>query len=201
MDIPSLAGVYEQALTQRPEIKSAELEKQKSDLQLKVARAGHMPTVNITGGVSTSTSSNNSKGWGELMKNNFDATAGVGVSIPLFDQRKTRTAINKAQLQQEKALLTMENERKELYQTIEGYWLDALSNQQKFRAAIVTVESEQQSYDLLSEQFQLGLKNIVELLRGQASLLKAKHDKLQSKYLTILSQQLLYFYQGDGMTL
>ena len=199
--IPALNSVYEQALTQRPEIKSAELDLQSSDLQMKIAKAGCLPTVSITGGVGTSTSSNNSNEWGSQMKTNFDASAGVGVSIPLFDNRKTKTAVNKAQLQHDQALLDIQNEQKQLYQTIEGYWLDAQSNQQKFRAAQVTVESEQQSYDLLSEQFQLGLKNIVELMNGKTNLLQAQQNKLQSKYMTILSQQLLKFYQGETMNI
>ena len=61
----------------------------------------------MTGGVGTSTSTNNANEWGQQMKTNFDASAGVGVSVPIFDQRKTRTAINKANLQREEALLNM----------------------------------------------------------------------------------------------
>ena len=200
-EIPSMIGVYEQALAQRPEIKNAELAKKSSDIQLKVAKAGHLPTISMTGGLGTSTSSNNSNGWGSQMKTNFDASAGIGVSIPIFDQRKTKTAINKARINQEKALLTMQQRQKELYSSIEALWLDATSNQQKFRAATATVESEQQSYDLLSEQFNLGLKNIVELMTGKDKLLKAQQSMLQSKYTTILNQQLLRFYQGETMNI
>lgn len=200
-DIPSMMSVYETALTLRPEIKATEVALQKSELQAKIARAGHLPTVNMTGGVGTSTSSNSSNGWGKQMKTNFDATAGVGVSIPIFDQRKTRTAINKAQIQHEQALLNQQDEQKKLYQSIEGFWLDANSYQQKFRAAKATVESRQESYNLLSEQFNLGLKNIVELMTGKTNLLKAQQDMLQSKYLTILNQQLLKFYQGETMNI
>ena len=199
--IPSMMSVYETALTLRPEIKTTEVALQKTELQTKIARAGHLPTINMTGGVGTSTSSNSSNGWGKQMKTNFDATAGVGVSIPIFDQRKTRTAINKAQIQHEQALLTQQDEQKKLYQSIEGFWLDANSYQQKFRAAKATVESRQESYDLLSEQFNLGLKNIVELMTGKTNLLKAQQDMLQSKYLTILNQQLLKFYQGETMNI
>jgi len=200
-DIPSMTGVYEQALALRPEIKNTELTLQSSDVQLKIAKAGYLPTISMTGGVGTSTSSSNSNGWGEQMKTNFDASAGIGVSIPIFDQRKTRTAINKAQIQREQALLDQQSKQKELYSTIEGYWLDAQTNQQKFRAASATVESRQQSYDLLSEQFNLGLKNIVELMTGKTSLLQAQQDRLQSKYMTILNQQLLRFYQGETMNI
>ena len=199
--IPSVMSVYEQALTLRPEIKNTELALQASDVQLKIARAGYLPTLSMTGGVGTSTTSNNSNKWGKQMKTNFDASAGIGISIPIFDQRKARTAVNKAKIQHEQALLDQQDQQKKLYSTIEGFWLDAQTNQEKFRAASATVESEQQSYDLLQEQFNLGLKNIVELLNGKVSLLQAQQSKLQSKYMTILKQQLLKFYQGETMNI
>ena len=198
-DIPSLLSVYEQALLTRPEIKGTEVALKSSELQQKIAKAGYLPTVSLTAGVGTNTSSNASNGWGDQMKTNFDATGGI--SIPIFDQRKAKTAVSKARIQHEKALLDQQDQRKQLYQAIEGYWLDAQSNQQKFRAALLSVESEQLSYDLLSEQFQLGLKNIVELLNGKTSLLKAQQNMLQAKYLTILSVQLLRFYQGETMNI
>ena len=200
-NIPSLMSVYEQALAQRPEIKNTELALQKSDIQLKIAKAGSMPTVSVTGSVGTNTSSNNSNGWGKQMKTNLDASAGVGITVPIFDQRKTKTAVSKAKIQHEQALLDQQDQQKKLYQTIEGYWLDAQTNQQKFKAATTTVESEQLSYDLLSEQFNLGLKNIVELMTGKTNLLKAQQNMLQSKYTTILSLQLLRFYQGETMNI
>ena len=199
--IPAMQSVYEQALLTRPEVKSQELAITKSDIAIKSAKAGYMPTVNLTGGVGTSTSSRSDNGWGNQMKTNFDATVGVGVSIPLIDGRKNKTSVNKARIQREQALLSQQDVRKELYTTIEGFWLDAQSNQQKFRAAQVSVESEQQSYDLLSEQFQLGLKNIVELMNGKTNLLQAQQNKLQSKYTTILNIQLLKFYQGEEIEL
>ena len=199
--IPAMQSVYEQALLTRPEVKSQELAITKSDIAIKSAKAGYLPTVNLTGGVGTSTSSRSDNGWGNQMKTNFDATVGVGVSIPLIDGRKNKTSVNKARIQREQALLSQQDVRKELYTTIEGFWLDAQSNQQKFRAAQVSVESEQQSYDLLSEQFQLGLKNIVELMNGKTNLLQAQQNKLQSKYTTILNIQLLKFYEGKDIEL
>ena len=198
-EIPSLPQVYEAALEQRPEIQNAKLSLQSSDLQIKISKAGYLPTVSMTGGLGTSTNSLSSNTWGSQMKTNFDASAGVGVSIPIVDGRKARTAINKAQIAREQAVLDLQDRQKTLYQTIESYWLDANTNQQKFVAAKATVESEQASYDLLSEQFQLGLKNIVELMTGKDRLMSAQHNKLQSKYMTILNQQLLKFYQGEDM--
>ena len=195
-EIPSLASVYEAAMAQRPEIKNAKLDIESTDLKLKIAKAGKLPTISISGGASTSTNSMSSTAWGTQMKNGLGLSASVGVSIPIFDGRKTKTAVNKARIAQDQAQVNFESEQHDLYTTVEGYWLDAVNNQQKFRSASATVESEQESYNLLTEQFNLGLKNIVELMTGKDKLLTAQQNKLQSKYMTILSQQLLKFYQN-----
>lgn len=200
-EIPSLGSVYEYALTYRPEIRSSELSLKSSDLQMKIAKAGHLPTISMTSGVATNTGSMSSNEWGHQMKTNLDASLGASVSIPIFDNRKTKTAINKAKIQHEQALLDIQDKQKQLYSTIEGYWLDANTNQQKFKAAQSTVASEQASFDLLTEQFNVGLKNIVELLMGKDKLLNAQQNRLQSKYMTILNQQLLRFYKGEDMNL
>lgn len=197
--IPSLTTVYEQALTVRPEIEAGKLAVKENDLNLKIAQAGKLPTINLTGGLGTSTNSLSNNGWGTQLKTNFDASAGLSLSLPLFDQRQTKTAVNKAKLQREQALLDLQDQQKQLYQTLESYWLDAETNQQKLRAAIATEESEQQSFDLLQEQFRLGLKNIVELMTGKDKLLQAQQNRLQSKYQTLLAQQMLKFYQGEGI--
>ena len=200
-EIPALGLVYETALAHRPEIQSSKLGIKSSDLKIDMAKAGYLPTISVTGSVGTSTNSSNTNGWGNQMKTNMDASVGASVSIPIFDNRKTKTAINKAKIQREQAVLDLQDQQKQLYATIEGYWLDAQTNQQKFKTALTTVESEQASFDLLSEQFNLGLKNIIELMTGKDKLLTALQNKLQSKYMTILDQQLLRFYEGKEMSI
>lgn len=200
-EIPALSTVYETALGGRPEIKNAQLGLKQSDIQMNIAKAGAMPTISINGGVGTSTASMSFQNWDKQIKTNFDASVGASVSVPLFDNRKTKTAVNKARIQREQAQLELLDQQKQLYATIEGYWLDAETNQQKFKTALTTVESEQASYDLLEEQFRLGLKNIVELMTGKDRLLSSQQNKLQAKYTTILNRQLLRFYQGEKMTL
>jgi outer membrane protein len=199
-DIPTLQNVYQQALLSRPEIESSKLAIESSDLNVKIAKAGWLPSLSLSGSFSTSTNSLSSNGWSNQMKTNFSSQAGLTLSVPLFDGRQTRTSVNKAKIQRQQAQLDLQDQQKTLYQTIEGYWLDANTNQQRFRAAQTTVESEQQSYDLLAEKFNLGLTNIIELMNGKDKLLSAQQNRLQSKYQTILNQQLLRFYQGDFST-
>lgn len=194
-DVPALNDVYAASLTQRPEIQNAKLGIESSDLSVKIAKAGKMPTVGLNAGLSTSTTSMNSNGWGNQVKNNFTVGGGVTVSIPLFDNRKTKTAVNKAMLQKENYMLDLQDKQTTLYSTVENYWLQAVTNQNKFKAARVSTESAQASYELLSEQFNLGLKNIVELMTGKTHLLQAQQNELQSKYLAILNLNMLDFYR------
>lgn len=194
-DVPALNDVYAASLTQRPEIQNAKLGIESSDLSVKIAKAGKLPTVGLNAGLSTSTTSMNSNEWGNQMKNNFTVGGGVTVSIPLFDNRKTKTAVNKAMLQKENYMLDLQDKQTTLYSTVENYWLQAVTNQNKFKAARVSTESAQASYELLSEQFNLGLKNIVELMTGKTHLLQAQQNELQSKYLAILNLNMLDFYR------
>ena len=195
-EIPSLQSIYESALTTRPEIGSAQLAIQKSDVNLSVAKAGWLPTVSMTAGVSTSTNSLANNGWGAQMKSGVNASGGLSVSVPIYDARSTKTAVNKAKIAQLEAQLDLLDQQKTLYSDIQGYWLNALNNQQKYKAAGSSVESAQESYDLLSEQFRLGLKNIVELMTGKDNLLTAQQNQLQSKYQTLYNKQMLRFYQN-----
>ena len=195
-EIPSLQSVYEAALLTRPEIERLQLSVKSSDVSVSIAKAGWMPNVNLTGGISTSTNSLSGTGWGSQFKSNVNTQLGVGVSVPIYDGRSTKTAVNKAKIQQLQAQLNLQDQQKTLYTDIQQYWLNATTNQQKYKAATSSVESARQSYDLLSEQFRLGLKNIVELMTGKDNLLSAQQNQLQSKYLALYNLQMLNFYRG-----
>ena len=194
--IPEMQTVYEQALLSRPEIERLQLAIKSSDVSVSIAKAGWMPSVNLTGGITTSTNSLSGTDWGAQIKSNVNTSLGVGVTMPIYDGRSTKTAVNKARISQLQAQLNLQDQQKTLYSDIQQYWLNAWTNQQKYQAAKSSVESAQQSYDLLSEQFRLGLKNIVELMTGKDNLLSAQQNQLQSKYLALYNQQMLEFYQS-----
>lgn len=193
--IPALNDVYASTLTIRPEIKNAKLGIESSELSIKIAKAQRLPTIGLNAGVSTNTTSMSDNAWGTQLKNNVNVGAGFTVSIPLFDNRASKTAVNKAKIQKENYLLELQDKQTTLYSTVENYWLQAVTNQNKFKAAKVSTESARASYELLSEQFAQGLKNIVELMTGKNNLLTAQQNELQSKYLAILNIDMLRFYE------
>lgn len=194
--IPALNSVYASALDNRPEIKSYQNMIDQSNLNIDITKAGKMPTISANAGVSTSSTSMNKTGWGTQIKQNFNLGGGVSISIPIYDNRATKTAINKANLQKQSSMLDLKNEQTKLYSTIENYWLQANTNQSQFKSAKVSTESAKTSFELLNEQFKLGLKNIVELRTGKDNLLNAQQNELQAKYLTILNLGMLNFYKN-----
>lgn len=198
-EIPALNEVYAATLNIRPEIKNAKLGIESSDLSIKIAKSQKLPTIDLNAGVSTNTTTMSDNKWGQQLKNNVNVGAGFTVSIPLFDNRSSKTAVNKAKIQRENYILELRDKQTTLYSTVENYWLQAVINQNKFKAAKVSTESAKASYELLSEQFALGLKNIVELMTGKNNLLTAQQNELQSKYLAILNIDMLKFYETGNL--
>lgn len=199
--IPSKEDVFSIALSQRPEILSGKLNVESSDLAVKVAKAGYLPQVNVNASMGTSNASGMHKAFGSQIKSNLSNSIGMSVSVPIFDQRQNRTNVQKAKLTYLNSQLQLQDAQKTLYSTIESYWLNASTSQQQYVYAKANVESMQASYDLVTEQFRLGLKNIVELTTGKTNLMQAEQQLLQSKYNTLYNLAMLRFYQGEDIHL
>ena len=195
--IPSAQSIYEQALTTRPEIRSAELSIDAANMNIDIARRGYYPNIGLSASAGDSHYSASPNGVGKQMKQNVNLSGGVNVSVPIFDNRRNKSAVEQAKLQKLNSELDLQDKKNALSSTIENYWLNANSYQQRFLSAKAKVESSETSYELLDAQFRNGLKNIVELRQGYDNLLSAKQDVLQSKYLTLLNMQLLKFYGGE----
>lgn len=196
--LPLKNEVFEAALMLRPEIQSQQLAIKRSDVDIDIAKAGMSPTINANAGSSTSNMTSNGNFFEQLYRQ-WNNTLGVSISIPLYDRGKTKNAIARARLDKEDSYLSLLDTRKSLWKTIESYWQNANNAQQRYVAAQARVEAAQASYALTSEQFRLGLKNIVELMTDKTNLSSAQHQMLQAKYMAILNEAMLRFYRGDSI--
>lgn len=199
--LPAKKEVYASALALRPEIEASKLSVEASDLGIDIAKSGYLPTISLSAGIGTNHTSGSDFTFGEQVKNGWNNSIGLSVSVPIFNNRQTKSAVQKAKLQRETSMLSLLDEEKALYKTIETLWLEANSAQQRYTAADEKLRSTQISYDLMNEQFNLGMKNTVELLTEKNNLLQARQEQLQAKYMAILNTQLLKFYQGDKLAL
>ena len=199
--LPTKKDVYIRALSLRPEIEASKLNVEASELGIGIAKSSYLPTISLSAGIGTNHTSGSDFTFGEQVKNGWNNSIGLSVSVPIFNNRQTKSAVQKAKLQYETSMLSLLDEQKTLYKTIEGLWLDANSAQQRYAAANEKLKSTQISYELISEQFNLGMKNTIELLTEKNNLLQAQQEQLQAKYMAILNMQLLKFYQGDQLAI
>ena len=199
--LPTKRDVYISALSLRPEIEASKLNVEASELGINIAKSSYFPTISLSAGIGTNHTSGSDFTFGEQVKNGWNNSIGVSVSVPIFNNRQTKSAVQKAKLQRETSMLNLLDEQKNLYKAIEGLWLDANTAQQRYVAAQEKLRSTQTSYELVSEQFNMGMKNTVELLTEKNNLLSAQQETLQAKYMAILNAQLLKFYQGEEIQL
>ncbi len=199
--VPETQSVYSSALKQRPEIKAADLNIKEAELNYKVAKAGFLPTISLSAGFGDNHSSGSNKDWFEQMKRNLDGSIGVTISVPILDGRSNKTNTRKARIEQTIATLDKEDASRDLYYSIANYRLNAYNNQQKYIAGTEKLNYNQENYNAIYTKAQIGTMNIVETLNARTSLLNAKQDVLQSKYLTAYNRSMLNFYANNQLDL
>ena len=199
--IPETEAVYQRAQLVRPEMREADLRISQSELNYSLARAGYYPTVNLNAGMGSNHSSGSSRDFFEQMKRSFDASVGVSVSVPILDNRRNKTNVQKADINRTIAKIDKVETESEVYNAIATYRLQAVSNQQKFSSGLTRLKYNKANYDAIYEKARIGTMNIVETLNARTSLLNAQQDVLQSKFLTVYNMQMLRLYSGETLTI
>lgn len=194
--LPSKDEVYATALKVMPQIRRGELGVEAAKLEEKSARAGFYPSISLSASIGTGHMSNNDFESGSQIWNRFNENIGLTLSIPIFSNRKNRTAVNKAKIAVDNSYLEWTSLQKELLRDVESAYLDAVSAQAQYLSAREKEKYARESYELTSEQFRVGVKNTVELITAQNEYSAAQQQVLQAKYLTLLSIELLNIYQG-----
>lgn len=199
--VPDVASTYAVAVAQRPEVAAGEIGVELSRMDTDMAKRGYLPTVSMTAGVNTSNTSGMETGFFRQLKTNLSNAAGVTLSVPIFDNRSNSAAVRRAKAAELEAELALESTRTDLYATVEGLTNDVANSRDQYLAASANVDAMRESYALVSEQFAVGLKDIVALTTGKDNLVKAESQLLQAKYTALLSRALLRFYRGEPLNL
>ncbi len=195
--IPDRYEVYEKAIAVMPEVKSSVLQREVQTFNLKIAKAGYQPTLSFTGALSTGYTNTQNFTFENQLNNNFSQRLGLSLSIPIFNNLRTTSSVQNAQIAIRSAELDILNEKKELYKKIENAHQSASGSQSEMTAASAQVDAAKEAYELTKLQFDVGLVNTVDLLINQNEYLTAQQKYLQAKYSTILYYLLLQFYQGN----
>ena len=193
--LPDKQTVYSTSLAVMPQIKSGELAVDIAELDKKKSKGAFFPSLSVNAGVGTGHLSGTDYGFGSQVRNNFNESIGLTISIPIFSNRQYKTTYNKAEFAITASQLELLNTQKQLLKTVEGIYLDATSSQTQYISATERLSYVKESYDLTDEQFSLGMKNTLELLTEKNNYLTARQEQLQAKYMALMSIQLLNVYQ------
>jgi outer membrane protein len=194
--VPSKIDIYNKALENRPEIKNSELNIKIAALQYDQAKAAYYPTLSLAASIGTGNQYNSNEKFTAQLNNNLYQSAGLTLSIPIFTNRQNKSAVEKAQYNVQNVKLDLTAAQKTLLQTIETLYQNVISAQSNYMAAKDKVKSSETSYSLISDQFNLGMKNTVDLLTAKNTFLTAQQQLLQAKYTAVLNLKLLNFYQN-----
>ena len=194
-------SIYQTALNVRPEVKISQLNMDIAELDIKKAKAGYLPSLSLNADVSTGNASGSGISFGTQMWDRMNESIRLSLSIPIYSNRENKTAVNKARLSSVTSELDLLNTQKQLLRTVEGLYLDATSAQNQYLAAVEQVKYSEETYNLIEEQFFLGMKNTLELLTAKNNLLNAQQEMLQSKYMAVMNIQLLNIYQNKQVSM
>ena len=193
--IPLLADVYAAASVSRPEIIASQYNVEAFELGVNVAKSGYMPTVSLTAGSGFNHMNAADFTFSQQLKNSWSNSIGLRLSIPIFNKRTTKSAVEKSKFSVQTAKLTLQESEKTLYRTIEDLYNNAMNAQAKYQVANYKLTAVKKSLDLTTQQYELGLKNIIELLTEQDNYRKSSQEYLENKYTLILNKAFLCYYE------
>lgn len=199
-ELPPISESYALALATDLQMQSLALGKEASEYDVKIAKSGKYPQINLNAGVGTGYYAPGGS-FGEGLKQGVNEQIGLSLNIPVFDNKKTKTAVAKAKVQQLDTQLDIDNREKELSQLVETWYIDTRSSQARFTAAEQQLQSTLLSNELTNERFVLGYINPVELLQSHNALTEARHSLIQAKYMAMLGQKMIEYYRTATITL
>ena len=198
---PNADSIYNLALVIKPQVKSAALNKESALLNEKIAQADYWPRLSLNAGIGTLYSSDYGTNFGDQFNQNLKPTAGLTLSIPIYQNRQIKSQVEIAGITTENAELDEMNTKYVLRQNIEQATADVTTAQIKYEANVEQYNAALESYVLSSEKFSNGLINSVDFLIQKTNLNVAESQLLQAKYNLIFSYKILDFYSGIPLTL
>ena len=195
--------IYAEALGVKPEILSQQLKLKGMEHNIKIAQAGHYPTLSLSGGLGTNyytTSGFPSDTFSKQLKNNFSQFIGLNLNVPIFNRFQTRNNIRKAHIDKENQQLQLDNTKKTLYKEIQQVYYNALNAQTKEKSSEDALQSTKDAFQLMQARYENGKATITEFNESKNNYLKSESDLVQARYENLYQHALLEFYRGRELT-
>lgn len=178
-----------------PRIRKAELELEYSRLQYKIQKGSALPTLSLNAGYGTYYSDNQSTSLLTQFDNNRNPSLGFGLSIPIFNSRRTNTAIRNARSNVRSSEIGVEIATQELMKEIQLAWNEVVACHGKMEAAASNLEASRETFTHTAEKFNLGLLNGTDYSTAKTNLFKAESEYIQTKYQYIFQKKIMEYYK------
>ena len=195
--------VYQNFLNASPDVKSAEYEVEKARYDYKIAKGRLLPSLSLSGGISTNFYRNLSQrgqyeGFASQFRNNRGEYLALTLSIPIYDNvawHQVKKARNDWQL----ALVNLEETKRKLHDNIAQAVMDAEGYTKELHQMNKKVASDSLAYYMSSRKFEEGMLSTFDLHTAAQTLLESRIKQLQMQMLLVIKQRLVDYYQGKNL--
>lgn len=204
MSLAKAHDVYHNALSNRHEIKSSQLELESSEYDLRLAKASRIPSLSANMGASSnyiSDYSGNSPSFSSQLSDNQSSYIGLSLNVPIFNKFQVSNGVKNAQIQVENKQLGLEATKKQLRLEIEQAYFNAVAAHERYNANISAVVSMEESFRYMTKKVELGSVSSIDYNAAKTNIAKAQSELLQAKYEFVFLSKILDFYNGIDLSL
>jgi len=199
--------VFSQAKRDYPEIRQAAYNSQAAKSNIDIVKGGFYPQLSVGGGIGTGYSSASidpltmkETTFRRQLDDNLSEYVGVSLTIPIFNNFRTRISVRKAKISYENALLGERQAENNLNKIIHQAVLDLRAAEKSLHSNQQAFESTREAFEVINQRYEVGLANSIELSTSQTNMNKAEFDFIQSKYNLIFRSKVIDFYLGKSIT-
>ena len=195
--------VYQNFLNASPDVKSAEYEVEKARYDYKIAKGRLLPSLSLSGGISTNFYRNLSQGgqyegFASQFRNNRGEYLALTLSIPIYDNVAWHS-VKKARNDWQLALVNLEETKRKLHDNIAQAVMDAEGYAKELEQMDKKVASDSLAYYMSSRKFEEGMLSTFDLHTAAQTLLESRIKQLQMQMLLVIKQRLVDYYQGKNL--
>ncbi len=194
--LPALAELQGAVKETHPGLKSDSISIRAAKKNTEVAGKGSSITVTLGANSSTGLQAWESGAYGDQLKYGWQNSISLGINIPIIDGGTTENKVLLAQVNETQSQLALQETMKSLENNIEKLYLNAVSADLQWKAALLQVEAETEALQVAEEQRNAGALTYTDYLTQKNNLEKAQVTLTNAKYTSLLARKLLDLYQG-----
>ena len=122
------------------------------------------------------------------------------LSIPIFNNRRTHTEVQRQKQQLRNAELDLEDLERTILEQLQTALADYRAARQRLAASRAQVKAAQQALESEQARFHLGVGNVLDINRVNAAYVEAQASLVQANYTLMFQKTALDYYTGQLQT-